>query len=77
MATEYHVVPFVASIGQLEGAKQAADQLQALIQNLAAQGWEYVRLESVTTFVAGGAGCFGFGATPGTTTAFSMAVFRK
>jgi hypothetical protein len=78
MATEYKVVPFVASIGQLEGAKQAADQLQTLIQSLAAQGWEYVRLESVTTFVAGNAGCFlGIGATPGTTTAFSMAVFRK
>lgn len=77
MAAEYHVVPFVASIGLAQGAQEAASQLQQLIQSLASQGWEYVRLESVTTYVSGNPGCFGFGATASRITTFSMAVFRR
>jgi hypothetical protein len=52
-------------------------QLEQLIQTWAESGWEYVRLESVETFVAGNNGCFGFGATPGRMTSYSMVVFRK
>lgn len=73
----YRVVPFVASINMYEGATQAAAQLEALIQSWTAQGWEYVRLESVETFVAGSAGCFGIGATPARVVSYSMAVFRQ
>ena len=72
-----HVVPFVASIGLAQGAQKAASQLQQLIQSLASQGWEYVRLESVTTYVSGNSGCFGLGATESRFTTFSMAVFRR
>lgn len=77
MASVYKVVPFVASVGTMEGSQQAAAQLEALIQHYSQEGWEYVRLESVVTFIAGANGCFGLGATPGRTTSFSMAVFRK
>ena len=77
MASAYKVVPFVASVGMLEGSQQAAAQLEALVHQYAQEGWEYVRLESVVTFIAGNNGCFGLGATPSRTTSFSMAVFRK
>lgn len=77
MAAEYRVVPFVASIGNTQGSAEAAAQLQALIESHAAQGLEYVRLESVTTVVAGDSGCFGIGATPSRITTLSMVVFRK
>lgn len=77
MASAYKVVPFVASIGTHEGSQQAAVQLESLIQAHGQDGWEYVRLEKVTTFVAGDKGCFGFNATPAQTLSYSMAVFRK
>ena len=77
MAAEYRVVPFVASVGQVEGADQAAVQLQDLITGHASEGWEYVRMESVDTHIEGSAGCFGFGATPGRLVSYSMVVFRR
>jgi hypothetical protein len=76
MAT-YRVVPFVASIAMNEGATQAAAQLEALIKSWTDNGWEYVRLEQVETFVAGSSGCFGFGATPSQLVSHSMAVFKQ
>ena len=75
MAT-YHVVPFVASIGTNEGSAQAASQLEALIKSWTDQGWEYVRLESVETYIAGDAGCLGLGATAPRVVSYSMAVFN-
>jgi hypothetical protein len=74
---QYQVVPFVANIPNNQGSQAAAAQLQQLIQSFSAQGWEYVRLESVQTVIAGSNGCFGIGATPPVTTVFSMAVFRR
>ena len=76
MAT-YRVVPFVASISLNDGSDPAAAQLESLIKSWADQGWEYVRLESVETFVAGNAGCFGFGAVPARVISYSMAVFKR
>lgn len=74
---KYKVVPFTAKIGSTDGASTAASQLETLIAGNAAQGWEYVRLEQVDTYVAGTNGCFGLGATPARTTSISMAVFRQ
>lgn len=75
--THYRVIPFVASIGTGEGSTQAANQLEALIRSWAEQGWEYVRLESVETYIAGTQGCFGLGATPARLVSYSMAVFKQ
>lgn len=72
----YRVVPFVASVGLHEGANQAAEQLESLIKSWSDDGWEYVRLESVATYVAGSSGCFGLGATPSQLVSYSMAVFK-
>jgi hypothetical protein len=74
---QYIVVPFVASIANNGTAADAALQLQNLIQQQAAQGWHYVRLEKVTTSVAGNNGCFGLGATPAYTRSLSMVVFAS
>jgi hypothetical protein len=76
---EYKVVPFVASISHTEKNKAsvAATQLQALVTQFSEAGWEYVRLESLETYIAGDNGCFGFGVTPPRTTSISMIVFRK
>jgi hypothetical protein len=74
---EYRVVPFAASITQNDNAGAAAAQLQSLVTQHAAENWEYVRLESVETNIAGTGGCFGLGATPGRTISVSMIVFRR
>lgn len=77
MASDYKVVPFVASVQANEGAGAAARQLQDLCNANLADGWEFMGLENVDTFVAGNAGCFGIGATPGQAVSYSMAVFRR
>jgi hypothetical protein len=49
---EYKVVPFVASIDPKKGnSNHVAEQLENLIKNFSNQGWEYVRLEGVSTYV--------------------------
>lgn len=73
----YKVVPFVAQITQKDTTATVAGQLQTLINEHSAQGWEYVRLENVETAVEPESGCFGFGAKPGYRTSFKMVVFKK
>ena len=75
---EYKVIPFVASIDSRKGTSEhIAEQLESLIKVYKEQGWKYVRLESVTTFVQPDSGCFGLGAKPGFTTTRQMIVFEK
>jgi hypothetical protein len=75
---EYKVVPFVASIDANKGTSDhVAEQLEGLIKNFSNQGWKYVRLEGVSTYVQPEAGCFGLGAKPGYTTTRQMVVFEK
>jgi hypothetical protein len=75
---EYKVIPFVASIDANKGtSNHVAEQLESLITNYTNQGWKYVRLESVTTFIQPESGCFGFGGKPGFTTTRQMVVFGK
>lgn len=74
---EYKVIPFVASIdSKKENLTHVAEQLQEIIKHHTNKGWNYVRLESVTTFVEPESGCFG-GGTPGYTTSSQMIVFSK
>lgn len=73
---EYKVVPFVASIDPRTGTSdQVAEQLENLINQGASGGWNYVRLESVTTYVHAENGCFNN--KPGYTTARQMVVFSR
>ncbi len=78
---QYDVVPFTANILKGQGAADAAQQLFQLINQRAQEGWEYVRLESVSTNITtpANAGCMGIGATPATSfeTVVYMVVFRR
>jgi hypothetical protein len=74
---QFRVIPFTANIASHEGAATAAGQLEHMIASLAAEGWEYVRLEHVDTHVAGVSGCFGIGERPALNLSVAMAVFRK
>lgn len=73
----YTVVPFSASIANNQSASAVASELQSLIESYANNDWEFVNLYQLETFKAGGAGCFGFGATPPTTLATEFVIFRK
>lgn len=74
---EYKVLPFNANLKRDDSAASAAGQLQQLIDAQKAEGYEYVRLEDITTNVAGTNGCLGIGAQPGFTVTVSVAVFKK
>ena len=75
---QYKVLPFVAAIDQKKGnSSHVAEQLENLIAEQASEGWNYVRLERVTTYVGPDSGCFGLGAKPGYETSRQMAVFSR
>ena len=74
---EYKVTPFVANVQSQEGATTASAQLESTINGYANEGWEFIRMESVETFIAGTSGCFGIGAQPGGMTSYSMLVFKR
>lgn len=75
---EYKVIPFVATANQQNmSAKKIAEQLDNLIKVESEQGWNYVRLESVSTYIQPIDGCFGAGQKPGYMTSYQMAVFSK
>ncbi|TDQ09462.1 hypothetical protein [Pedobacter metabolipauper] len=75
---EYKVVPFTATLDQKkETTSVVADQLEKLIARYTNQGWIYVRLESVSTYVQPDPGCFGIGGKPGYMASYQMVVFSK
>jgi hypothetical protein len=75
---EYKVVPFTATLDQKkETIAVVAGQLENLIRKFSSEGWAYVRLESVSTYVQPDAGCLGAGAKPGHMAAYQMVVFSK
>ena len=75
---EYKVVPFIATLNQQKETSDAvAEQLEKLIKMANLKGWEYVRLESVSTYIQAGTGCFGLGAKPGYMASYQMVVFSK
>lgn len=75
---EYKVVPFVATLNQQKETTNAvAIQLEQLITKYTSQDWEYVRLESVSTYVQPESGCFGIGAKPGFLASYQMVVFKR
>jgi len=78
MEKEYKVVPFIATLNQQkQTTKVVAEQLESLIKNYTNQGWEYIRLESVSTYVQPDSGCFGIGGKPGFMASYQMIVFSK
>ena len=75
---EYKVIPFIATLNQqTETSNAVADQLERVIALANRQGWEYVRLESVSTYVQPESGCFGIGGKPGYLASYQLVVFSK
>lgn len=75
---EYKVVPFTATLNhQKETTTVVANQLEELITKFTNEGWNYIRLESVSTYIQPDSGCFGLGATAGHLTSYQMVVFSK
>ena len=78
---EYKVVPVDLDVLEQLGPPGAAREVQAIINQEASRGWEFISLENIEIVVTdpGNKGCFGIGATPQTSriTRFDMAVFRK
>jgi hypothetical protein len=73
----YKVIPFVAKITREDSSAAVAQQMQSLIDANTSEGWEYLRMDSVQTNIAGTNGCFGLGAEPARATSFSVLVFQK
>lgn len=76
---KYKVIPFTATANhQNMSAEIIAKQLENLIIVQIAEGWEYVRLESISTYIQPIEGCFGIGQQkPGYMTSYQVAVFKK
>jgi hypothetical protein len=75
---EYKVIPFVATANQQNmSSKNIAEQLDNLIKVHTGDGWKYVRLESVSTYIQPVKGCFGTTEKQGYMTSYQMAVFSK
>jgi hypothetical protein len=73
----YKVVSFQASISSTGSGQDVAAALQRAIDQEATSGWEFIQIQELTTFVAGSSGCFGLGATPGTTTSMAVLIFKR
>lgn len=74
---EFKVLPFNANLSQKDAAQVAVDQLQSLIDNELANGYEFVSMGSIETAVAPTSGCLGIGAKPGFNTSVAVAIFKK
>jgi len=73
----YKVLPFVAKITKKDSTNEVANQLENLINEQTELGWEFMHLENVETKIEPDMGCFGIGATPGSTVIYKMAVFKR
>ena len=73
---EYKVMPFIGKIKGRESAVQVSDQLEALINEGAQHGWEFVQLENVNIEVQPGCLASLFGASV-SYTRFDMAIFKR
>ena len=77
---EYKVVPLDPTFNSktaTSSSNDAADYLERFVKHYTDKGWNFIRVESISTFVAGDGGCFGFGATQGYTSVKQMVVFSK
>jgi hypothetical protein len=73
---DFKVVPFTAKINREDTTAIVADQMQRIIDDHVREGWEYLRMDSVQTVIAGDSGCFGIGAQPPVNTVYNVLVFK-
>jgi hypothetical protein len=73
---QYMVVPFDPVSKRAANSTVVASELEGIISQYATQGWEYVRLETISATMPGTSGCFGIGAEPPSNIFYGMIVFR-
>lgn len=74
---EYMVRSISPSLTEAGDKTIVANQIQEVIQKFTDEGWEYVGIEHLSTYVHGSKGCFGFGATPGRNITVQLIIFRR
>ena len=74
---QYKVVPINPVIRKGENSTHLAAEFESVIQKYEEEGWGFVSLESLSTWVTGNSGCFGLGATPGYMDVKQILIFRK
>jgi len=73
----YKVKPFVAKLSSGQTSTNVASQVESFISQETSDGWELVSCGNIDTQIAGSNGCFGIGATPGSSTSTLVLVFKK
>lgn len=73
----YKVKPFIAKVSSKGSSTDVASQVESFINQETSDGWEFVSCGNIDTQVAGSNGCFGIGATPGSSTSTMVLVFKK
>lgn len=78
---KYKVVPVDVAVLEEQGLREVVRRVETVINEEAANGWDFMGLENIQIVVTdpGTKGCFGIGARPETSriTRFDMAVFRQ
>lgn len=75
---EYKTIPFTPSLQAGKNrSEQAAAQLQEIINNYSERGWEYLRLEVLSSYVQPSSGCFGLGGKDGYNLSIQILVFSR
>ena len=73
----YKLVPIYPNIANKQTTGDVVTKIEAIINREAGEGWQYMHMETVTTWVAGDTGCFGIGGTPGYNTNLQILVFKQ
>jgi len=73
----YKVVSISPQMGRNESPIKLAQEMEGVISKYHAEGWEYMQVETLETWIAGTNGCFGFGAQPGFNMTMHFMVFKK
>jgi len=74
---QYKVVPINPVIRKGENSTHLAAEFESVIQKYVNDGWEFVSLESLSTWIIGNSGCFGIGSTPGFMDVKQIIIFRQ
>ena len=74
---EYKVVSIVPVQGDKQTGRDVAQDFENVIKKYHAEGWEFVRVENLFTWVNPTGGCFGIGQTPGYNKTIQTIVFKK
>ena len=76
---EFHVVPFkpIHDRKRRTSLNEVADQLEEIFMKYQEDGWQYERIETISSRVPSKGGCFGFFATPAYDMSNHFIVFSK